>query len=71
MTGYLWEKKTEIMETIAKQTIQETEKVSKGILFCRKLMAARQQMQQEAERDMEDPRIQAIVQELREKLRNE
>jgi len=59
------------MEMIEKQPIQAEEKVSKGILFCRKLMASKRQMQEEAERDMEDPRIQAIVEELREKLRNE
>lgn len=59
------------METIEKQKVQETETVSKGILFCRKLMASKIQMQKEAEQDMQDPRIQAIIQKQIEHLKNE
>ncbi|MPR36175.1 hypothetical protein [Salmonirosea aquatica] len=59
------------METTDKHTIQDDEKVSKGILFCRKLMASKREMQEEARRDMEKPEIQAIVQELMRKLENE
>ncbi len=59
------------METIEKQTTEGNEKVSKGILFCRKLLASQRQMQKEAHEDWYDPRIQAIIQKQKAKLRDE
>lgn len=59
------------METLEEQTTEDTEKVSKGILFCRKLMASQRQMQEEAYKDWYDPKIQAIIQKQKEKLRDE
>lgn len=59
------------METTEQQPTPDTEKVSKGILFCRKLMASQRQMQEEAQKDWYDPRIQAIIQKQKEKLRDE
>jgi len=59
------------METIEKQPVYETEKLSKGIIFCRKLMVYQRQMQEEANADWYDPIIQAIIQKQKEKLRDE
>jgi len=59
------------METIEKQTNQDTEQLSKGIIFCRKLMASQRQMQKEANEDWYDPRIQIIIEKQKEKLRDE
>lgn len=59
------------METIEKENTQSTEQLGKGIIFCRKLMASQQQMQEEANEDWYDPRIQAIIEKQKEKLRNE
>lgn len=59
------------METIEKENIQSTEQVGIGIRFCRKLMSSQRQMQEEANEDWYDPRIQAIIEKQKEKLRNE
>lgn len=52
------------METTEQQSIQDTEKVSKGILFCRKRMASKREMQEEAQKDWYVPKFQAALQEL-------
>ena len=59
------------METIEKQTDQDTEKVSKGIIFCRKLMASKRQMQEEARKDWDDPKMRAIFDDLIKKAADE
>ena len=56
---------------IQKEVGKEPQAPSKGILFCRKLMASQRQMQEEAQKDWYDPRIQAIIQKQKERLRDE
>lgn len=59
------------METIEEQTNQETEQLSKGIIFCRKLVASKHQMQEEAQRDWDDPKMRAIFEDLLKKAADE
>jgi hypothetical protein len=62
--GTFGNKKNESMETTENKPIHDTEKVSKGILFCRKLMASKREMQEQARRDWEDPAMRAIFEDL-------
>lgn len=59
------------METIEEQTAQDTEQLSKGVIFCRKLVASKHQMQEQAKKDWEDPKMRAIFEDLIEKAANE
>lgn len=59
------------MEATEKQTTEDTKKVGKGIIFCRKLMASKRQMQEEADRDWDDPEMRAIFEALLKKSANE
>lgn len=59
------------METIEEQTAQDTEQLNKGVIFCRKLVASKHQMQEQAKKDWEDPKMRAIFEDLIEKAANE
>ncbi len=59
------------MAAIKKQPVEDTGKVNKGILSCRKLIASQRQMHEEAEKDWYVPKIQAIIQEQKSILRDE
>ncbi|WP_373511254.1 hypothetical protein [Persicitalea sp.] len=59
------------METVEKEINKETGTPSRGVLLCRKLVAEKREMQEQAYKDRQDPKIQAIIRKQVEELKND